>query len=332
MNYHSIIYKAKAFINKYFRLTVALLLLISVTTPAAAETRTFIDDAGRSVEIPVKATRVISQNDNRLTLPLLELGVPLVGSSGRVDSEGNTYMRSVPDLLGIDFDSADFEFIGTFNDLDYEKIVSLKPDLIITMREDQVAQLSIIAPTLVINPNNYPVPEGMLRLAKATGYADSYERLSRAYARKLGIVKPLFDEIADLTVSVTFSFEAGENVYFYKDLGALTVVLNDLGIDLPKAAKALDKNSIAISRERWQDIDADFIINFFGTTAARSPSKIRAGLDKFLPGWCDFLHACKNDQVLFFPYASYGYSFGALGLNLDLLTTHIVGRDFTPLK
>ena len=304
---------------------------LMATPVLAAETRMVTDDAGRVVEVPLTAERVISQNDNRLTLPLLELGVPLVGSSGRVDAEGKPYLRVVPDLLGIDFDTADYEFIGTYNDLDYETIAALDPDLIITMLEEQVEKLSVIAPTLVIDPNLYPVRDGMRVLAEATGRLDAYEALSGAYDRKLETVRPFFDEAGDVSVSVTFSFPAGDSVYVYNDLGALTVAMADLGLNLPEIAADMDGRSMAISPERWQDIDADFVINFYGTTPQDGPVQVRAGLDKFLPGWCDFLHACRNDQYVFFPYASFGYSFGALGLNLDLLTTHIAGRAFTPI-
>ncbi len=309
---------------------IAMLALIAVAPALSQETRTFIDDVGRSVVVPLQAQRVISQNDNRLTLPLLELGVPLVGSSGRVDADGKPYLRVVPDLLGIDFDSAEFAFIGTYNDLDYEKIAALDPDLIITMREDQVEKLSVIAPTLVIDPNTYPVQQGMKRLGDATGRLDNYERLANAYARKLNTVKPLFEPLGEVTVGVTFSFAAGDTVTVYNDLAALTVALADLGLTPPELASKIDGRSMTISPERWQEIDADFLINFYGTTPQDGPEQIRAGLDSFLPGWCDFLHACRHNQYLFFPYASFGYSFGALGLNLDLLTTHIAGRAFVP--
>ncbi|MCD7058678.1 ABC transporter substrate-binding protein [Pelagibacterium xiamenense] len=305
----------------------------ALVTPAIAQqTMTVTDDAGREVVVPAHPQRVVSQNDNRLTLPLLELGVPLVGSAGRIDAGGKPYLRAVPDLLGIDFDTADFEFVGTYNELDYEAIAALEPDLIVTMLEDQVEQLSIIAPTLVIDPNQYPVKEGMRRIADVTGTTDAYEALAAAYERKLETVSHFIPEPGDITVSVTFSFPAGEDVYVYNDLGALTVALSDLGLQLPALAREMDARSMPISPEVWPETDGDFVINFYGTTPEDGPEQVRAGLDHYLEGWCGFLHACREGQYLFFPYASYGYSFGALGLNLDLLTTHIAGRDFVPFE
>lgn len=317
----------------FARLAALAVALAALAAPAfAQETMVVTDDLGREVEVPAHPQRVVSQNDNRLTLPLLELGVPLVGSSGRIDAEGNPYLRAVPDLLGIDFDTADFEFIGLYNELDYEAIATLEPDLIVTMREEQVEQLSVIAPTLVIHPNEYPVKQGMERLAEVTGATERYAALAAAYERKLETVSHFFTNPEDITVSVTFSFPSGQDVYVYNDLGALTVVLDDLGLRQPRIAREMGGRSMAISPELWPRIDADFVINFYGTTPEDGPEQVRAGLDNYLEGWCAFLHACRENQYLFFPYASYGYSFGALELNLDLLTTHIAGRDFVPFE
>lgn len=309
-----------------------LLAAVMLAMPVAAQnTRTVIDDAGRTVSVPANPQRVVSQNDNRLTLPLLELGVPLVGSSGRVDAEGRPYLRTVPDLLGIDFDTSDIAFVGLYNQLDYETIAALEPDLIVTMLEDQAEQLSLIAPTLVMDPNLYPLKEGMARLAEATGTQARYDSLLQAYERKLAGVLPNFEALGDIRVSVMFSFPNGQQLTIYRDIAAVTVALEDLGLPLTDFAQQLEDRQISISAEQLQAVDADFIINFYGTTPQDGPAQVRAGLDNFMPEFCSHLHACRNNQYVFFPYASFGYAFAALDLNLDLLTTHIAGRAFVPL-
>lgn len=310
-------------------LKTLLLAVLLCPLLALAETQTVIDDAGREVEIPRQAQRVISQNDNRLTLPLLELGVPLVGSAGRLDAQGQPYLRAVPDLLGITFANSGIDFIGSYNELDYERIASLQPDLIITMIETQAEPLSRIAPTVVIDPNEYPVREGMQRLAEITGQQANYQRLDANYQRKLAQTRGYFEALETKPdISVVFSFPAGDALYVYRDLGALTVAIDDLGLSLPDWIAQMDERQISLSPERLMDIDADFLINFYGSTPEDGPEAVRAGLNSFFPGWCQTLHACRQGQVLFFPYASFGYAFSALELNLDLLTTHIVGRDW----
>ncbi|NRA89093.1 MAG: ABC transporter substrate-binding protein [Rhizobiales bacterium] len=124
---------------------------------------------------------------NRLTLPLLELGVPVVGSSGRIGADGKPFMRTIPDLLGITFENSGIEFVGTFNDLDFEKITGLNPDLIFTRRKEHIEPLSRIAPTLFIDPNNHPIKDGIRIFAEATGRTKAYNRLLRNYKSKLAI-------------------------------------------------------------------------------------------------------------------------------------------------
>lgn len=294
-----------------------------------AQMHSIVDDAGREVSIPVQAQRVVSQNDNRLTLPLLELGVPLVGSVGRLDANGQPYLRAVPDLLGISFANSGIDFVGTYNELDYERIAALQPDLIITMIEAQAEPLSRIAPTVVIDPNQYPVKAGMRRLAEISGQMANYQRLLTNYERKLALTRSYFEALQQRPeVAVSFSFPAGDALYVYRDLGALTVALEDLDLALPTWIAEMDERQISLSPERLLDLDTDFLINFYGTVPEAGPTQVRAGLDSFFPGWCQALHACRQGQVLFFPYASFGYAFSALELNLDLLTTHIAGRDW----
>ncbi|WP_108126183.1 ABC transporter substrate-binding protein [Saccharospirillum mangrovi] len=311
------------------RVASTLLTLLLCTVAWADEMRSVVDAAGRTVSIPVQAKRVVSQNDNRLTLPLLELGTPLVGSAGRLDAQGQPYMRAVPDLLGITYANSGIEFVGTYSDLDYERIAALKPDLIVTMIEAQAEPLSRIAPTVVIDPNEYPMKDGMQRLAEISGQQANYQRLADNYARKLAQARGYFDALETKPqISVTFSFPAGDALYVYRDLGALTVALDDLGLALPDWIAQMDERQIALSPERLIDLDADFLINFYGSTPEDGPAPVRAGLNNFFPGWCQALFACREGQVLFFPYASFGYAFSALELNLDLLTTHIVGREW----
>lgn len=309
---------------------VAAAALLLATGVSAQETRSVTDDAGRVVEIPVNPQRIVSQNDNRLTLPLLELGAPVIASAGRVGVDGKPFLRTVPDLLGVDFHNSDIEFIGTYAELDFEKITALVPDLILTTRDEHIEPLSRIAPTLLVSPNSYPVPDGMARIADLVGRSAENDRLQANYQAKLGVVGGHFP--ANVVSTVTFSFPAGDALYVYRDLGALTVAMKDLGISQPEPFASMKERRATLSPEQLPSIDADFIINFYGSQADAGPEEVRVGLENFVPGWCDLLHACREDQYVFLPYASFGYAWSALELNVDLLTTHIAGRSFAPLN
>lgn len=311
------------------KLLMAILASL-LTVVVSAQTRTIIDDAGREVVIPIQAQRVISQNDNRLTIPLIELGVNVVGSSGRVSDSGVPFMRSVPELTGVSFENSEIQFIGTYSDLDVELVTTLQPDLIVTTRDDQVALLEKIAPTIVFNANAYSIKQGMAKLANWVGRTDELQRLEDNYQRQLENSKMHIAKLGDIRANVIFSFPAGDAVYVYKTLGATTEALADLGIAQSDAVQQFPDRRTSIAAEAITDLDADFVINFFDNKPEATAARVREGLDNFMPRWCDVLHACKSKQFLFFPYASYGYGYNALSLNLDLLTTHIAGRDFTP--
>jgi len=61
-------------------IAVGILALAGLTAVSGQETRSFTDDAGRTVEIPTQPLRIVSLQDLAITVPLLELGVTPIGS------------------------------------------------------------------------------------------------------------------------------------------------------------------------------------------------------------------------------------------------------------
>lgn len=87
---------------RLWRRSVAVLLALfalAAALPASAqEMRSYTDDAGRTVDVPVAPKRIVSLHDSSLTVPLLELGVMPVGSFGRPGADGKVYMRGAATL------------------------------------------------------------------------------------------------------------------------------------------------------------------------------------------------------------------------------------------
>ena len=109
-------------------LTAALLLAASLLQPAfAQETRFYTDDAGRTVEVPVRPERIVTLHDSSLTVPLVELGILPVGAFGR-DGESGPYMRGAATLTGVTFENSDIVNVGG-SPADLEAIAALEPDL-----------------------------------------------------------------------------------------------------------------------------------------------------------------------------------------------------------
>jgi iron complex transport system substrate-binding protein len=98
------------------------------------DTRIYTDVAGNEVEIPVHPERVIT---TQYLDALLALDIKPVGASSHVLD--NHYLGELQEGV---------EDIG--HPFDIEKVLSLEPDLIIVSTEEEVEELSKIAPTIVV--------------------------------------------------------------------------------------------------------------------------------------------------------------------------------------
>ena len=88
----------EATMRKLTLFAAGLLLLAGLAPAFAQETRSFTDDTGRVVDIPVAPLRIVSLQDLAITVPLLELGVTPVGSHGRTTAEGVPFIRASPTI------------------------------------------------------------------------------------------------------------------------------------------------------------------------------------------------------------------------------------------
>ena len=186
----------------------ALIAAILTVLPASAqETRSFIDDTGRTVEIPVAPKRIASLQDLSITVPLLELGVTPVGSHGRTTAEGTPFIRSSKVLTGVDFDNSDIKFLGN-QPADVEAVAAVEPDLIIVTPWQKVPleQLEKIAPTVVLDETTHGGFDVYDRLAEITGTQERLANLKERYQGQIAQIKRLID-----TKSITVNVIQGVN-------------------------------------------------------------------------------------------------------------------------
>lgn len=310
-------------------LFAAALLLIPAAL--AQETRSFTDDTGRTVEIPTKPLRIVSLQDLAITVPLLELGVMPIGSHGRTTAEGEPFIRSSDVLTGIDFDNSDIEFVGNLP-ADVEAVAALEPDLIITTpwQTAAVEQLEAIAPTVVLDDSqrgNFAMHDV---LAQLTGTQDKLAVLKARYDGQIAQIKRLIDTTA-ISVNVMQGVE-GE-VVVYQTYGALGKVLRDAGFTFPERVEAIPAGKFEAFRgETFPELDADFIFATYRTDTRETPADAKKYLEDVLPGYCDYLHACRENQMIVIPReeasASSYYGLGALTY---MVISQISGRSFVPM-
>ncbi len=310
----------------------AALAFALLAVPAfAQDTTSFTDDTGRVVEVPVAPKRIVSLHDVSLTLPLLELGVIPVGSHGRTTAEGEPFIRSSAVLTGVDFDNSTIQFVGNLP-ADVEAVAALEPDLILTTpwQTAPVDQLATIAPTIVLD-------SGLRRgfamhevLAELTGTQDTLAILDARYQEQVAQIRRLIDTGS---VSVSIIQGVNGNLAVWHTYGALGKLLRDAGFVFPERVDAIPEGDFEeFSAETLPEMDADFVFVTYRTDALETPADAEKYLEEVMPGFCDFLHACRENQMIVIPREeASAASYYGLGVLAYTVVSHISGRDFVPL-
>lgn len=311
-------------------LAVSVLLAAISLSAFAQDTRSFTDDAGRIVDIPTQPLRIVSLHDVSLTLPMLELGVIPVGSHGRTTAEGVPFIRSSAVLTGVDFDNSEIEFVGNLP-ADVEAVAALEPDLILTTpwQTAPVDQLATIAPTIVLDSAVRHEFEMHDVLAEITGTEDRLTILKTRYEGQVAQIKRLID-----TGSISVNVIQGVNgeLAVWHTYGALGKLLRDVGFVFPERVESIAEGEFErLSAEALPEMDADFIFATYRTDTLETPADAVKYLEEVMPGFCEFLHACRENQMIIMPREeASAASYYGLGVLAYTVLSHISGRQFVP--
>ncbi len=306
--------------------------LLALALPAAAqETRTLTDDTGADVAIPLKPQRIVALHDLILTIPLIELGAPPVGSHGRGETPADAFIRSSAQVTATDFDNSDMEWMGN-NPADIERIAAMAPHLILTTEWQGVdaAHLRTIAPTFVVDDAQRTDWEIYDLLADMTGTNDRLTALKRRYDAQINLIRSVIDTEA-ITVSTVQPLNGG--LFTYAPYGHIGKVLTDAGFRQPEIIEAMAPGEEReVSGETIQAFDADFLFTTYRSSAGQTPSDLAAELEAVMPGYCDLLHACRTGQMIMLSRAeNSASSYDALGMVAYAILTSIGGQPFEPM-
>ncbi len=297
----------------------------------AQEMRSVTDDTGTEVSIPVQPLRIVSLHDTQLTIPLIELGIMPVGSHGRGDTVETAFIRASAAITGVDFDNSDIEWVGNYP-ADIEKVAAMNPDLIVTTawQPADLEQLRAIAPTVQLNSDMHSDWEIYATLAEITGTTDRLQIMEQRYQAQIDLIREAID-----TQSIMVStIHASDGRFFaYNPYGNIGKVLVDAGFQRPAAIEAIPLNdSIDVGAESLLDFDADFIMTTYRSSANQFPSDVKAFFEGNVPGYCQLLHACREDQMIFLSRAeASATSYYALGAVAYAILTSIAGQDYAPM-
>ncbi|SEO36409.1 iron-hydroxamate ABC transporter substrate-binding protein [Paenibacillus sp. OV219] len=279
---------------------------VAANTPAESGTITYQSEAG-PVEVPANPQRVVVLAG--YAGDLIQLGVPIVG----VDS----WSKANPNFQDKLKDAAEI------SDESVEKILELKPDLIIGMDSvKNLDKLKQIAPTVVYTYNKVDYLTQHLEIGKlvnkekeAQAWIDDF----KARATKAG------EEIkakigSDTTVSVIESYE--KQLYVYGDAWGrgTEIIYQAMGLTMPKKVKEMTSKEgyYALSTEVLPDFMGDYVIFSKDSNADNSFQQTDTYKNTT---------AAKNNHVI--EVDSKGFYFNdafTLDYQLDILTKGLLGQ------
>lgn len=265
----------------------------SATALSPIETKTISHALGK-VKIPLKPQRVVVLEENIILDSVVALGVKPVGVMYCQDCEEN--FRGIPsDLL------ADVPVVGNIgNQPSLEKILSLKPDLILglTWLKSSYKILSSIAPTVLIDfPSMYDFKERLRYVAQVLGKSDRAEELLTQYQNRIQTLRQqLGKQLETKTISVIYLAGSADIFYSYRpDFLAYGQILSDAGLRLIQQNQKQRELTLSIEVLPKYDADILFIMTEHLTRDFKEANpEVLSFLQK--PIWSN-LQAVKTKQI-----------------------------------
>ncbi|WP_416671393.1 ABC transporter substrate-binding protein [Egbenema bharatensis] len=269
----------------------------AVPSPIATQV---VKHAFGQIEIPLHPQRVVVLDGSILLDPVLALGIRPVGVA--------PCLECFEDILGEL--TADISVVGNLTQPSLEKILSLKPDLILSHEhQGQIyPQLATIAPTVAMDSNSGIDFKRELRWAaeifnqsdRAEKILSSYDNRIQQFREKLGTkLRNKTVSILHLNGSQISACGAGITTYGQ--------VMSDAGLEFIQAYKDLKDGCSSISIETLSEWDADCL--FVVVVYKRHGDLMSLSfLDQ--PIWST-LKAVQNKQVYSVNWASVGGPIGA---------------------
>lgn len=268
------------------------------------------DDTGRTLRIPAQPQRVVVLHEALLGVPLLELGVNVVGSYGR-DDAGRSLMGvdAIRDVLGERPGAASVRGIGAVGSIDLERLRALKPDLIIGTELDagHVAAMSAIAP-VYLQRSATGATQGFAAqqaLAALLGREAAYAALLQGYQAQLARVKAQLPPPAQPPGRYLAIF-LHDRINVVGTMSGMVQAIEDLGLRrLPLTAGSVQATGQStlmepISTETFGRLNPDllFVMRTF-TAQPQGEAGVGADLDKLTPGWRRFLRPAREGRVVY---------------------------------
>ncbi|MBF2014947.1 MAG: iron-siderophore ABC transporter substrate-binding protein [Rivularia sp. T60_A2020_040] len=273
--------------------------------------------------IPEKFERVVTLDETSLE-SAIALGLKPIGS---VISDFSVYFQDK--LTGV-------QNIGTIGEPNLEKIIAIKPDLILGFeyQKDIYSLTSKIAPTLLFEfGHSGQWKDVFTKMSVALGKKAAAEQaMNKYYSRLEEFKQEMGDNISKIKVSVVRVYPTGINLYLRDSFCG--TILQDAGLSRPESqnftaseAQKLFNNPIQVSigNELFEKADGDFIFIWTGENNSQETQAAQKKLEqlKSNPLWQN-LKAVQQNKVYTVP--NYWIGSGILAANavIDDLFKYLV--------
>ncbi len=313
------------------RLLTLIAAVFMASSATAQDMRSITDASGTTIEIAAKPERIIGMHDQSITLTLLELGAPVVGSMGRSNDDGSLYMRAVDLFYGLDFDNSGITYIGQWDAWDYEAIASLNPDLILEWEDadaNHIEKLRAAGPVVLIPRSNENFVSTQA-IADAAGVLETFNFELARYNALIEDARRWVPQLQGASYAKIQGWDGALEVY--AGYGGITQVLADLGMVRTGFAQDMSDRGViwgeTVSAETLPEHQADYIFDTFTVAYGDTANSPYERLEEVFPGWCNILTACSQGRYIVLPREhSTGTNFGSLERQVYYVVTHVGGR------
>jgi iron complex transport system substrate-binding protein len=293
----------------------------TTTSKLASSTTEYrlVKDAIAETKVPINPQKIVTLHGTPLE-SILALGQKPVGVTLNGDRDQQPY------FLSKQLDNV--ELLGSFSEPSLEKILLLKPDLILDLDTVHIYdQLSQIASTIVSesSPDNNWQPSFKL-YAETLGKSElAAEIIANYYTRLEQFKMAMNQKDKPITVSVIRIYPQG--IAFYQPDSFCGLILNDAGLSRPPLQRQGGGQKL-ISQELIGEADADVILYWtYGDDYHSKQDRMQHGLQQLTsdPLWQQ-LDAVKQGKVYQVP--DYWIGYGPLAANavIDDLYKYILGQ------
>lgn len=280
--------------NQLFRRSVCFALALALLPIAslASSTRAVTDAYGKTVQVPLRAQRIVALSEPDLDALLALHIVPLGATRGRGQNDFPSYLArdKAQELRNI-------AKVGNFASPVLELVLQLQPDLILAggiADPELLTQLSKIAPVFVSFQAGEAWQQGLQRTAQALGQTEQAQQHIKNYQQQVQQLRQRLGTHAHAKVSVVRWNPQGPA--FMQAHSFASLVLQDLQLSRPAAQmQPGSAHSQPLSLEALHMIDGDWL--FIGTLGGQASAQQALATARNTPAFAR-LQAVKAGQVV----------------------------------